>query len=264
MNEKQIRKALSDISLGDIRFHPRVGSTNDIALAWATEGAKDFSLVIADEQTSGRGRMGRRWLTPPGSALALSLILHPTPVEREHISLLSGLGALALTQVLIKYGLPAQIKWPNDILIADKKTAGVLVETVWMGDQVESAVIGIGVNVLPESVPPAGEIRFPATSIHTEGVKIDRLDLLHDLLVQLALLRPQPQLSTQDLVRAWENVLAYKGEMVQVWTNPAEGGVAESPMTGIVLGLESDGALKLETPSGILTIQFGEIHLRPL
>jgi BirA family transcriptional regulator, biotin operon repressor / biotin---[acetyl-CoA-carboxylase] ligase len=262
MDEKRLRKALSDIPLGDIRFYRQVGSTNDIALAWATEGAKDFSLVIADEQTSGRGRMGRRWLTPPGSALAMSLILQPTPLEREHVSLLSGLGALALTQLLKEYGLLAQIKWPNDILIARRKTAGILAETVWLGDQVETAVIGIGVNVLPESIPPATEVPFPATSIHTEGVKIDRLELLHDLLARLVALRPQ--VGTQDFVRAWEAALAFKDETVQVWAEPDSGALAESPLTGVVRGLESDGALRLETPSGIQFIQFGEIHLRPL
>ena len=262
MDEKQLRKALSDIPLGDIRYYHQVGSTNDIALAWATEGAPDFSLVVADEQTSGRGRMGRRWLTPAGSSLAMSLILRPPPHVREHISLLSGLGALALTQVLKDYGLHTQIKWPNDILIGLRKTAGILVEIVWMGDQVESAVIGIGVNVLPESVPPAAAVGFPATSIHTEGGKIDRLDLLHDLLERLIKLRPQ--VGTPDFIRAWEAALAFKDEEVQVWAEPGSGKLVESPLTGILRGLESDGALRLETSSGIQIIQFGEIHLRPV
>jgi biotin-[acetyl-CoA-carboxylase] ligase BirA-like protein len=192
----------------------------------------------------------------------MSLILRPTPHVREHISLLSGLGALALTQVLMEYGLHAQIKWPNDILIGLRKTAGILVETVWMGDQVESAIIGIGVNVLPESVPPATAVGFPATSIHTEGGKIDRLGLLHDLLERLINLRPQ--IGTPDFVRAWEAALAFKDEEVQVWAQPGSGTLVESPLTGILRGLESDGALRLETSSGIQLIQFGEIHLRPL
>ena len=128
MDEKQLRKSLADLPLGGIRFFKQTGSTNDVALAWATEGAADLSLVVADEQTSGRGRLGRRWLTPPGTALALSLILHPKPTEYNYFSLFSGLGSLALTQILSERGLPAQVKWPNDVLIADRKTAGILVE----------------------------------------------------------------------------------------------------------------------------------------
>jgi BirA family biotin operon repressor/biotin-[acetyl-CoA-carboxylase] ligase len=262
MDEKRLRKVLSDIPLGEVRFYRQVGSTNDIALAWATEGAKDFSLVVAEEQTSGRGRMGRRWLTLTGSGLAMSLILQPTPQERVHISLLTGFGALALTQLLMEHNLAAQIKWPNDVLIARRKTAGILVETVWMGDQVDSAVIGIGVNVLPESIPPATDVRFPATSIHSEGLKIDRMELLHDLLLRLVALRPQ--LGTQEFLQEWEDALAFKDEPVQVRMEPASDATTESTITGILRGLESDGGLRLETASGIQIIKFGEIHLRPL
>ena len=261
MNEKELRKSLSDLPLGGIRFLNQTGSTNDVALAWATEGAPDLSLVVADEQISGRGRLGRRWLTPPGSALALSLILHPTLVERDHVPLFSGLGALALTQVLVEHGVMAHIKWPNDVLIAGRKTAGILAEAVWMGDQVESVVVGIGVNVLPESVPPSTEIQFPATSIHAEGLKIDRIVLLYDLLAKMIVLRPL--VGSEEFIRAWESALAFKGETVQVWSESTEGEIDSSSFSGILLGLESDGGLRLETSSGVRKIQFGEIRLRP-
>jgi BirA family biotin operon repressor/biotin-[acetyl-CoA-carboxylase] ligase len=206
MDEKQLRKSLSDLPLGGFRFYQQTGSTNDVALAWATEGAADLSLVVADEQTSGRGRLGRRWLTPPGTALALSLILHPNPSERDRFSLFSGLGSLALTQILSERGLPAQIKWPNDVLISGRKTAGILVEAVWMGDQVESVVIGVGVNVLADSIPSSSEVQFPATSIHSEGLIIDRIELLHDFLSRLISLRQQ--LGNEGFIQEWEKALA--------------------------------------------------------
>ena len=262
MDEKQLRKSLADLPLGGIRFFKQTGSTNDVALAWATEGAADLSLVVADEQTSGRGRLGRRWLTPPGTALALSLILHPKPTEYNYFSLFSGLGSLALTQILSERGLPAQVKWPNDVLIAERKTAGILVEAVWMGDQVESVVIGIGVNVLPESTPPSSEVYFPATSIHSEGLKIDRIELLHDLLSRMISLRPQ--LASEGFIRSWEKALAFMNKSVQIWSEPATGQTESSSLTGILRGLEADGALRLETSSGIQKIQFGEIRLRPV
>jgi BirA family biotin operon repressor/biotin-[acetyl-CoA-carboxylase] ligase len=260
MDEKSLRKRLADLPLGEIRYLHQTGSTNDVALVWATEGAPDLSVVVADEQTSGRGRMGRRWLTPPESALAISVILHPTLVERNHLSLLSGLGALSLTQLLTDHGLPAQIKWPNDIVISGRKTAGILVELVWMGDQVESAVLGIGVNVLPESVPSDTEVQFPATSIHTAGWLYDRLDILHDLLANLIGFRSQ--LGEPIFIQSWESALAYMNEPVHVWAEPSNGISTEST-TGIIRGLDPDGALKLETSEGIRLIKFGEIHLRP-
>jgi BirA family transcriptional regulator, biotin operon repressor / biotin---[acetyl-CoA-carboxylase] ligase len=262
MDERQLRKSLSDLPLGGFRFFKQTGSTNDVALAWATEGAADLSLVVADEQTSGRGRLSRRWLTPPGTALALSVILHLDQSERNHPTLFSGLGSLALTQTLSERGLPAQIKWPNDVLIAGRKTAGILVEAVWIGDQVESMVIGIGVNVLPGSVPPEPDVHYPATSIHSEGLKIDRIDLMHQLLSRMISLRPQ--IESEGFIRAWERVLAFMDDKVQVWSEPAAGKNESSSLTGFLRGLEADGALRLETDSGIQIIQSGEIHLRPV
>jgi BirA family biotin operon repressor/biotin-[acetyl-CoA-carboxylase] ligase len=262
MDEKQLRKSLADLPLGGIRFYKQTGSTNDVALAWATEGAPDLSLVVADEQTSGRGRLGRRWITPPGTALALSLILHPSPTEHNSFSLFSGLGSLALTQILSERGLPTQVKWPNDVLIAGRKTAGILVEAVWMGDQVENVIIGMGVNVLPESVPPSSQVQFPATSIHSEGLKIDRIELQHELLSRMISLRQQ--LGSEGFIQAWEDALAFKNKPVQIWLEPADGQGELSSFTGTIRGLEADGALRLETSSGIQIIQFGEIRLRPV
>ena len=262
MNEKELKKSLSDLPLGGIRFLQQTGSTNDVALAWATEGADEFSLVIADEQSTGRGRLGRRWSTPPGAALAFSLILRPKESELGNIPLFSGLGALALHQILSELGLSSQIKWPNDVLISGRKTAGILVESVWMGDQVESIVIGMGINVLPESVPLDSEVLYPATSIHSEGLKVGRINLLHDLLKKLISLRHS--MESEDFIRSWENALAFRDETVRVWMEAVSGKNEASSLTGILRGLEPNGALRLETASGLQIIQFGEIHLRPV
>jgi BirA family transcriptional regulator, biotin operon repressor / biotin---[acetyl-CoA-carboxylase] ligase len=255
MDERTLRKTLSDLEIGDIRFFSQVSSTNDIALAWATAGAPDFSLVIADEQTSGRGRMGRKWFTPPGTALAISLILRPSELEDRHVSLLSGLGALALAMTLQGYGLDARIKWPNDVLINRRKVAGILVEMVWLGEQIENAVLGVGINVLEASVPPHDQILFPATSVHSEGKQIDRVILLRDFLANVIALRPKVGLP--EFVKAWDDNLAFKDEPVEVWAQ------VDTILTGIERGLEEDGALRLETKKGIQFIRFGEIHLRP-
>ena len=168
MNDIHFEKWLSSLPLSAFRYYDTLGSTNDEALVWASQGAPDFSLIIADEQTSGRGRMDRKWFTPPQSALAMSLILRPTAIERTHPARTTGLLALSLAESLRKLGLIPQIKWPNDVLLSGRKVAGILVETTWMGDELDAMVLGMGVNVLNASIPPADQLLFPATSIETE------------------------------------------------------------------------------------------------
>src|ERR671922_1973231 len=105
MNQNELKKALSKLPLGEIRYFDSIGSTNNEALAGATQGAKDLSLVIADEQTAGRGRLDRKWYTPRGTALAFSLILRPTAGEKPYLSRIVGLAALAVTDCLRTRGL---------------------------------------------------------------------------------------------------------------------------------------------------------------
>src|ERR671931_2917241 len=96
MNQTELKKALSKLPLGDVKYFDSIGSTNNEALAWATLSPPDLSLVIADEQTAGRGRLDRKWLTPKGTALAFSLIVRPTAEEKPHLSRMVGLAALAV------------------------------------------------------------------------------------------------------------------------------------------------------------------------
>jgi len=258
MDERTLRKAFSDFPLGGLRTFEQIGSTNDVALAWAADGAPDFALVYAEEQTSGRGRGDRRWFTPPGAALAISLVLRPLPGEEQSVPLFSGLGALAVCEALKKRGLHPEIKWPNDVLLNRFKVCGVLAEAVWMGEKVDCIILGVGVNVKPEAVPPSDQLNFPATCIEAEINKsVDRLTLLRDVLNSLLYWR---RLLTKDVFPiAWGNLLAFRGEQVEIL---AEGGLVR---TGRVEGLERDGSLRLCSISGqVFTVQFGEVHLRPV
>ncbi len=257
MNKHDLQKKLSGLPLGRIRYFDSIGSTNDEALAWAAQGAGDLSIVIADEQTAGRGRLKRKWFTPKGTALAFSLILRPSEAESTHPARTVGLGALALTATCLKFGLGAQIKWPNDVLLGRKKTAGILVESVWTGEALDAMVLGMGVNVLAASVPPADLVIFPATSLESElGHPVDRADILREILSAFLLWRIK--LGTDEFLKAWEDALAFRGEQVQIFKGD------ESPFMGELLGLAPDGGLRLrDTNDSILTIQFGEIHLRP-
>jgi BirA family biotin operon repressor/biotin-[acetyl-CoA-carboxylase] ligase len=256
--QKKLQTLLDSLPLGGLRWFDTIGSTNDEALVWATEDAPDVSLVIADEQTAGRGRAGREWITPKGTALAFSLILRPLPSETDSATLFTGLGAVALADVLKRLKLKPRIKWPNDILLNGKKTAGILVESVWSGDQLDTVVLGMGVNVLEASTPPSERLQFPATSVEAElGRSVDRVDLLRDILA--AILAWRPGLANGKLVKAWEEKLAYKGQLVQIWKE------SDTVLEGRVIGLEAGGDLRLldTRRDKIVTVQFGEIHLRP-
>ncbi len=257
MDEKAFRDALQDLPLGDLRYFERTGSTNDIALAWAAEGAPDFSLIIADEQTTGRGRAGRSWYTPPGAALAFSLILRPETGEKASPSLYTGLGALGIVHALREHhALQAQIKWPNDLLLQGHKFAGILVEAVWLGEQIESLVVGIGVNVHAQSTPPPETVDFPATSLEEAlQQRLDRARLLRNILS--AILEWRARMDEPAFIQAWEDSLAYRGERVLVQQGP-------TTLSGHLLGLEADGALRLRSPQNApLSVHFGDVHLRP-
>lgn len=258
MDERTLRKNLSDIPLGGLRTFEQTGSTNDIALAWAADGAPDLALVYAEEQTSGRGRGNRRWFTPAGKALAFSLVLRPLPDEEQSVPLFSGLGALAVCDALEKLGLNPEIKWPNDILLNRHKACGILAEAVWVGEKVDSIILGIGVNVTPEAVPSTELLNYPATSIEDEmGKTVKRMSLLRNILKSLLYWRGQ--LSKDVFHIAWESHLAFRGEKVEIQT---EGVPA---ILGQVDGLERDGSLRLRSSDGrVSTVQFGEVHLNPV
>ncbi|HXQ36876.1 MAG TPA: biotin--[acetyl-CoA-carboxylase] ligase [Anaerolineales bacterium] len=258
MNPSEINKTLSKLPLGDIKYFESIGSTNDEALAWAANDAKDLSLVIADEQTAGRGRLDRKWFTPPGTALAFSLILRPTADERLHLSRIVGLAALALTNTLQTRRLTPQIKWPNDVLVLGYKAAGILIESVWSGEDIDCVVIGVGINVLKGSVPPEDLLHFPATSLEEElGYPPDRMEVMFDFLSNFTDLRPR--LGTEEFMNRWAESLAFLGEQVQVEVGD------QPPVVGQVLGLEQDGSLRLRDGyDKTIAVRFGDVRLRPL
>jgi len=257
MKNSELKSALRHTTLGGLRFYESTGSTNDEALAWATSGARDSALVVADEQSRGRGRDGRKWVTKPGASLAFSMILRPNSQEREYPGRFSGLGALALVKALGDVGLVAQIKWPNDVLVSGKKIGGILVEAVWTGAQMDSLVLGMGVNVSEGSLPADEQLNFPATWVEAEtGVTVARYKLLASVLGHLADLRAY--LPSVEFIQLWEEVLAFKGEKVQIWEGAA------GPSNVVLVGLAGDGSLLVRKDSGELReVHFGEVHLRP-
>jgi BirA family biotin operon repressor/biotin-[acetyl-CoA-carboxylase] ligase len=223
-------------------YYDSLPSTNDQARLMAESGAPHGALVVADEQTAGRGRGENTWFTPPNAALAVSLIIRPGDQEQEYMGALSALGALAVVEALLPLGLEAQIKWPNDVLLDGRKVSGVLAEANWQADRLEYAILGIGVNVRPQSVPPQDQVQWPATCLESAaGQKIDRPDLLVGILEGTA--KWYPRLGKPDLSAALERFLAYKGEEVRLQKD-------QRTIRGRVSGLDSYGRLVLTTGPG--------------
>jgi BirA family biotin operon repressor/biotin-[acetyl-CoA-carboxylase] ligase len=152
-----------------------VGSTNDVALAAARRGEREGLAVVADLQTEGRGRRGRRWVSPPGVGLYLSVLLRPIlpPRRAPLISLAAGVAvAEGIVQVA---GLSPRLKWPNDVQLGGKKVAGILAELAADGDVVGHIVLGIGLNLNHQAADFPEEVRGEATSLFLEsGCVYDR------------------------------------------------------------------------------------------
>ena len=260
MDYESIKTALAPLPIADIKYFDTIGSTNEIALNWAKSGAVDGCLVVANAQTSGRGRMGRKWITVPDSSLAFSLVILPRPEETRLLSLFSPLGRLAVAETLKNDGTIGKvtIKWPNDVLIDQQKTSGILVESSWLGSKAQVVVIGIGINVTPASIPPADQLLFPATCVENHsGKPIDRVQLLSRILKSI--IEWRTKITTQEFLTAWDNHLAFRGEWVHVQQTE------HWSVTGELLGIDKYGNLRICTAQGgVLSVVFGDVHLRPI
>lgn len=259
MNENTLRAVLAHLPVPELRYFETAGSTNDLALNWIEAGVPDGALVVADTQTAGRGRLDRRWITQPGSALAFSLVLHPRTDEIEKLPFFAPLAGLAVSQALENLGLSPAIKWPNDVLLERRKVCGILVEAAWSGSQSKGVVIGIGVNVAPPSVPLDGEVMFPAGCVEQAlGRPVERMDLLAKILAHIFDLRSI--IASPLFMRAWEERLAFRGEWVRVEPpgRPAQ--------VGILQGIDVQGSLVLRTDEDLeVRIPAGDVaRLRPM
>jgi BirA family transcriptional regulator, biotin operon repressor / biotin---[acetyl-CoA-carboxylase] ligase len=220
--------------IGSPRVHHRLtDSTNERAKLLAAAGAPHGTLVTADEQEAGRGRQGRVWTAPPGTAVLMSVVL------RELDELLPLTAAVAISEAL---PLEAAIKWPNDVWIDGRKVAGILVEG---RPQDGWAVLGIGLNVTTEDFPP--ELAETATSLRLAGVETTRAQVLTDILGSLSGWLGSPR---DAVLRAWRERDALKGERVR-WSDGE----------GIAAGIDDSGALLVETGNGRVTLDAGEVHL---
>jgi len=259
MNQHLLQTVFEKNNIPAFRYFDQVGSTNDIAIEWVSAGAPEYALVMAEAQTSGRGRNGRTWVTTPGASIALSIILHPSPAEQINLGLFSLAAGLAAARAIdILCDDVVQVKWPNDVLINRMKTAGVLAETVWEGNQLKGLVLGFGINLLHESVPPAAELLFPATCLqeHTSS-QPEPLALIDALLASLA--RVRAEMLTEHFLHIYTSWMAYLNEPISL--HPANASI----INGTLHGIDASGYLVLQMENGELqSFPVGDISLRPL
>ncbi len=243
------RETLENVlSARPVRFYERTDSTNDLALEWLRQGAASGATVIADEQLKGRGRKGRTWHTPPGVALAVSVVLHP-PVEALHQ--VSMLGALAIAELCEQLSPDAvAIKWPNDVQIAGRKVSGVLPETAWDGDKLAGVALGMGVNVRVDFT--GTELEDKAVSLETvTGTTLDRALLLHDLLLRVDYW--SARLGSAALFDAWKRRLNTIGQPITI---------LDANIRGIAQAVDRQGALLVRDAEGrVQRIMAGDLAL---
>jgi BirA family biotin operon repressor/biotin-[acetyl-CoA-carboxylase] ligase len=225
------------------RHFSRTDSTNTRARELAEAGAPRGTVVTAGEQSEGRGRQGRSWTAPPGKALLYSAVL--SPLDERHL-LLPLAVPLAVCEAAesLQPGLGCAIKWPNDVWVDGRKLAGILVE----GRPQEGwAVLGIGLNVSTTAFP--GELAGTATSLRLAGDETEIDAVLSRLLAALGQWLTAPR---ERVLAEWSRRDALRGEPVR-WT----GG------EGTAAGIDSDGGLLVDTATGRVKLDAGEVHLQP-
>jgi BirA family biotin operon repressor/biotin-[acetyl-CoA-carboxylase] ligase len=254
MNIEMLRSKLSGRVVGRcIYYHQLLGSTMDEARRLAQEGSPEGTVVVAEEQTAGRGRFGREWVSPPGQNISLSAILRPSS---EQLCYLNMAATLAVSGAIVGLtGLRPAIKWPNDVRIGGRKVSGILIETTVQGGEPIHAVVGIGLNVNfdPSQTPGLADI---ATSLYVEtGRRLDRTAVILAVLERLDDLYSAVKRG-RSLTDQWAAQIDTFGRTVKVrWGDRLVEGRAQ--------GVDGHGNLLLAQPDGsIITVVAGEVTLQ--
>ncbi len=237
--------------------YKRIGSTNETAQRLAESGAPEGTLVVADRQTRGRGRLGRKWHSPPGLGLYFSLVLRPI-ISLDLLPGLSLVAALSLCRVIERLdNLHPQIKWPNDCLIDSQKAAGILTEISAELDRIDYAVMGIGINVNHQKKDFPLNLRSRSTSLALKtGVRQNRAGFLREFLFEF-------EKDYHNFVRYG---IRFMGralvERSSVLNRRIIVRFGRKKFTGTAIGFDQNGALRLKTKDGVTTVSAGEVTLR--
>ncbi len=244
-----------------VRYFPCTESTNDVALSAGQQEAPAWSVVLTDEQTSGRGRLSRRWVAPAGDCLLMSLLFYPPPPFEHSAGRVTMACGLALYEAVVATtSAPVVLKWPNDLIVSDaqgewRKVAGMLSEIGLRDGAPHFLVVGIGLNVnVPAEALP--HLSPNATSLLVEtGRRVERTVVLDAFLARVEALYRRVERG-EDLLPLWRTHLAWIGQPVQLQT-PTE------IVQGIPEDVDDDGALWVRLVSGARRrFTVGDVTLR--
>ena len=238
----RLAAAVGETWPGPVEHLASVSSTNDVLKERARAGAPEWSVAIADEQTAGRGRQGRAWQSEPGN-LHLSVLLRPRG-EAARGGRLPLLAGLAVAEAIGGLGPEARVKWPNDVWIGERKVAGVLVEASSSGATVESAVVGIGVNVrsVPEGLDAA--TRAATACLADFGPAPEVTEVAAAVLARIRVWYHRVAEGDGGLMDAW------RARALPWWGRRVEARAADGVVSGRAVGVDDDGALVLMLDDG--------------
>lgn len=256
--EALIKDGLQTFFMGQcgIFIYDEIKSTNDIAYMLAEKSSPEGTIVIAESQSGGRGRRGRKWISFPGQSLSFSVILKPE-IPIESAAGITLVMAVSLSDTLHDFSVHKHsIKWPNDILINSKKISGILTELKTASGRIDFIIAGTGINIgtIKNLLPP--ELHGIASSIYDEtGIIINRINFMQKLLLNIEN-RYKEFISSglEGIISSWKENSDMAGKRVSV-TN------ADGVIEGTVTGINESGSLVLETGQGRLEIISGEVSI---
>jgi BirA family biotin operon repressor/biotin-[acetyl-CoA-carboxylase] ligase len=255
-----VARAAGPLRLFGRRIHwlDTTTSTNDVAAHLAEIGAAEGTIVAADAQTAGRGRRGRTWFSPPGAGLYVSIILRPpadlsTPFHPSALLTLAS-GVAIAEGIRTSTGLPAEIKWPNDVMLGRRKLAGILAEAAAHGDRLHHVIVGFGVNLQNTSFPT--ELAGRATSVEAETNRpADRAQIFSDILIAFAARYRDLQAARFDVIlSAWR---ALSPSLPGSWV---EWNTAAGVMRGRAEDIDEQGALMVRAGTKLERLVAGEVR----
>jgi len=242
----EIKKKIQGIVGRDIFFFENLDSTNTTALD-LSEKVPDGAVILADSQNKGRGRLGRIWLSPPGVNIYMSVILRPK-IRAQDSSLITLMSAVACATALRNAtGMRVTTKWPNDLMINDKKVGGILIEIKSQKKTITSAIVGIGINVNSDVSEFPGDFKQRATSLKNEaGVSFPREHIVANILNEMdRWYKILVIFNKETILQAWKNLTSTIGREVMIVT-PHE------TITGLAESINSQGMLLVRLRSGEL------------
>lgn len=258
LSAEELELSLTGEFVKEIVIYDELLSTNEEAKNRASAGDPEGTVVLAEQQTDGKGRMGRTWVSPPGLGLWFSLILKPSIMPHQAAQL-TFVSAVVVCRAIRDYtGMEAAIKWPNDIMLKNKKICGILTELSAEVDQINYIVAGIGVNVNHQTEHFSAEIADRATSLYlVSGIKYRRIELLVMLLsIFEEIYREYQEKGFSYILKQWRELNCTIGQEVKVISQ-------QEVYYGTAIDIDEHGQLLVQTPEGeVRYVIVGDVSIR--